>query len=89
MQVEEQREILRDWLRHPGTRLMASKLRAAAKGLLRKYDSADPETFQRIQVSRWFLNYELPRVIESVMNSGEEEPAPEEKWTFFKWLLRR
>ena len=86
MDIEEQREIFKDWLKHPGTRLMAHKLRAAAKGLLKSYDTATPEQLERIQVSRWFLNSELPRVIESVMNL--EAPPAKRTWFFTKWLKR-
>jgi hypothetical protein len=91
LDTQEQREVIEDWLKHPGTRLVARKLRVAAKGMLREYDKADdPDRVRRIQISRWFIVSELPRMIEAIMN--EQRPPRSWTWSFKRWLsdmLRR
>ena len=86
MTPEDQAEILKDWLKHPGTRIMARKVRVASLGLLRRYDSATPEKVAEIQIARWFFNEELPRMIEAAMNPGL--PKSKRTWHVKTWIKR-
>ena len=89
MDPTEQREIIKDWLDHPGTRLMARKVRVASLGLLRRYDTATPEEVIEIQIARRFFNEQLPRIIEGAMNPDKGRAWSLSRWVREKVLRRR
>ena len=77
------KEILREWMRHPGTQLMAHKLRSAAKGILKQYDTCPPDKLVRYQITRNILLNEIPRIIEDIVNKDEPQAK---KWNWRKML---
>jgi GTP cyclohydrolase I len=81
---------MRNWLAHPGTQLMVKKLKDTADKALLEYDEAiftgNIEKAQRIAITRWFINKELPRIVEFHINPPP--PAPK-RWKFWEWFNQR
>ena len=82
---EEEKEIIKDWLKHPGTKLMAARLRKASRIMLRGYDDAiynnQIELARRLSISRRFINKELPEMIGRVMDYDSDK-----KWSVNDWF---
>ena len=74
-----EQEIIKEWLRHPGTKLITRKMRAASKGVLRKYDRCEPEKLIRLQMLRQVINSEIPRMIDGMLTK-------ENKWDWRNFL---
>ena len=82
--LKKEAALVRDVMAPPGMRVIVNRLGMASRRLLLQYDKATPEQVQNIKVSRWFLNEELPRMIDSIIS---EEARPEKrKWSFKRFF---
>lgn len=76
-------EITKEWLQLPATKLVMKKLQRAASAAQAKYDTAKShEEFIRLQQFRAVVQVEIPRIIEQMVNDGEEPNT----WRFWQWL---
>ena len=81
--MDKDRELTREWLNLPATKLMMKKLERAASTAQAKYDTAKShEEFIRLQQFRAVVQVEIPRIIEQTVNDNEER----ERWKFWQWL---
>jgi|LGOV01.1.fsa_nt_gb hypothetical protein len=73
MDKRTEQQAVKDCLATPGARIIARKLRQAAKGTLKRYDKCRPDDLVFHQMFRRVVNEELPRIIEGVVNPPQEE----------------
>jgi len=90
MSPEDKKKTLRDWVKHPGTRLIAEELRQIAKATIReqlKYDPyLEPERIMKAKQLRFILKKTLPDMIEKIMNY--QEPVTKPKWSILNLFKR-
>lgn len=83
MAIEDEKKILQDWVKHPGTKLMARKLQSIAKASIReqlKYDPyTEPDQIMKAKQLRFLLKKTLPDIIEKIVNY--KEPVTKPKWS--------
>lgn len=72
MDKRTERQAVKDCLATPGARLLADKLKKAADDALLKYDKCKPEDLVRLQMLRYLINEEFPRLIENIVNPIDE-----------------
>ena len=71
--MQSEAQIIRDWLRHPGTKIVAERLKQASKGAMRKYDKCtDKEEMLRIQMTRQIFNNTIPGLIDSLAHEPKK-----------------
>lgn len=80
MDKRSEQQAVKDCLATPGAKILAEKLQAASAAALAKYDRCKPEELPKLQIMRWLINEEFPRIIEGIVNPAEE---PKEKR--FNW----
>lgn len=88
--------VMRDFVQHPGARVLADRLRQVSrKGLKRQLD-CDPYTeadeIKRQQQLRYVINILLPETIAGIVNYDPEAPdqqvAPKRRWSILEWFRR-
>lgn len=86
MNIEDEKVLLKQWLQHPGTKLMAEKLRQIAKATLREQLKCDPylepDQIMKAKQLRFVLKKTLPDMIEKIVNY--KEPVDKPRWTIAK-----
>lgn len=73
MDKRTEQQAVKDCLATPGAKIVAKKLRQAAKSVLRKYDKCKPDELIRYQMLRAVLNEELPRILDGLVNPTQDE----------------
>lgn len=90
MSIQDEKEILREWVKHPGTKIMAEKLRQIAKATIREqldYDPySEPERIMKAKQLRYVIKVVIPEILEKIINY--QEPITKPKWSILK-LFRR
>jgi hypothetical protein len=84
MPSNEEVEKVKEWLRMPTTALVASKLRQASKGALKRYDTIPPEDLVRVQMLREVINNIIPDIIDALLVEDKKHT----KWDWRK-LFRK
>ena len=83
--LKKEADLVRDAMRHPGIRIIARRLRRASKLMMLEYDTATMERIERIKVARWFINDELPRIIDSIVSL--EAPPQKREFSIRNFLF--
>lgn len=86
--------ILREFVQHPGARLLAAKLRTVSRQGLKKQLDCDPykepDEIKRQQQLRYVLNILLPQLIEGIVNYAPEMPDKQvpvkRRWKILEWF---
>lgn len=87
---------MRDFVQHPGARLVAAKLRALSRQALKKQLDADPYTeadeIKRNQQLRYVLNVLIPKILQDIVNFDpaaiDKQVAPKRRWSVMEWFRR-
>jgi hypothetical protein len=86
---DEQYEILKDWLAHPGTKIVGRALHTLAKKRLLDYDQAiidgDLDRARDIAAYRRVVTQDLPDIVSLIMNRREGNRRAWE-WKFWQWF---
>lgn len=91
-----EQEKLQEWLGHPGTRIVAKKLKAVARAALKRQIALDPykdpDRIMQAKQLRFVLNRLLPEIIEGIVNYDpdtiDKQVAPKKKFRLFEWLKK-
>lgn len=89
-----EREILREWVSHPGTKIIANKLNRVARGAILKQTRLSPFTHAdeivKCQQLRYVLNILIPQIIEDIANYDESAYTKQiegvKRWNVLTWL---
>ncbi|KAB0668949.1 hypothetical protein F6V30_14015 [Oryzomonas sagensis] len=92
----KERELMREWVQHPGAALIAGKLRGQARMALKRQLDADPYTqpdeIKRNQQLRYVLTVMLPGIIEGIVNydpAAVDKKVPlKKRWSIFEWFRK-
>ena len=90
------REKLREWIDHPGTKIIANELRLVARNAMMKqcrYNPfTQPEKIVQERLLVHVLNTVLPEIIEGIVNYDtdtiDKQVAPKKRWKLLEWLKK-
>ena len=93
-QLLKERELMRDFVQHPGAKLLAARLRKTSReALKRQLDSdpyTDPDKIKQNQQLRYVLNIMLPGIIEGICNFDPSTPDkkihPKKRFSILEWF---
>ena len=91
-----EREKLQEWIDHPGTRIVAQKLKCVARAALKRQIAlnpyTDPDKIMQSKQLRHVLNRLLPEIIEGIVNYDpdtiDRQIAPKKRFRLFDWLKK-
>ena len=91
-----EREKLQEWIDHPGTRIVALKLKCVARAALKRQIAlnpyTDPDKIMQSKQLRHVLNRLLPEIIEGIVNYDpdtiDKKVAPKKRFRLFDWLKK-
>ena len=94
--ILREQEILREWVHHPGTRLMAQKLRKEVKRAKIRQLEFDPYTqpdeIMKCKHFIFVLTVYLPKLIEGIVNyeatAIDKMVRPSDRWNVIRWFKR-
>ena len=96
MDSRTEQEIIREFVQHPGARLLAGKLREVSRKSLKKQLDADPYTepdeIKRQQQLRYVINILIPQIITGIVNHDpdaiDKQVIPKKRWSILEWFTR-
>lgn len=88
--------ILREFVQHPGAKLLSAKLRDYSRKSLKKQLDCDPylqaDEIKRQQQLRFVLNILLPQIVEGIVNYSPEMPDRQvpvkRRWSIMEWFRK-
>jgi hypothetical protein len=89
-----EQEQLQEWMSHPGTKIVADRLRRVARSTLLKQTRLSPYTnaddIVKCQQLRYVINNLIPQIVEDIVNFEEQSPTKQlegnKRWSFMSWL---
>ena len=92
----DEQNTMRDFVQHPGAKILSDKLREVSRKSLKKQLDADPYTepdeIKRQQQLRYVLNIMLPQIITGIVNYDPEaidkQVPPKKRWSILEWFTR-
>lgn len=96
MDINDQRELLRDLSKHPGSKVFVDIIGKIITKTKQKQLTLDPykspDEIMRCKQLIFLLEEELPKIIEGIVNYDESAVdklvAPKRRWYFWKWFTR-
>lgn len=93
----KERELMRDFVQHPGAKLIAQKVTDLVEESKRKQLDADPYTeadeIKRNQQLRYVLMVMLPQLIEGICNfdplAVDKKVPPKKRFSILEWFKPR